>query len=71
MSNPSINGFFVILREDDLCLHRHESERAAHEEAKRLAKIMPGNRFYVLYSQKAYRVPDPVIVEECEFELPF
>lgn len=67
----TVDGFFVILRDDDYRLHRHDDSSAAAREAKRLAEVAPGHRFYVLCSTHAYSVPERVIVEECETAIPF
>lgn len=46
--------YAVIIRDTDYRAHRHYSLEAAREEARRLARQSPGNRFVLLVSREAF-----------------
>ena len=54
--------FFVVLRHDDMRLHRHSDETRALNEAQRLARTVPGKAFFVLGATKSAEVPEPPVL---------
>jgi DNA-directed RNA polymerase len=64
MKKPEISRIWMVLRESaQSTSFRHHSKRAAVNEAHRLARIFPGENFYVLASICAFRTKEPEIVE--------
>jgi hypothetical protein len=53
VSTPKPEGFYVVLRDDDMRLHRHDVVTTATDEAVRLAQKEPGHAFYVVQTIKA------------------
>lgn len=58
-----VEGFAIVLRDDDRRLHRHTSIESATKEAERLAENLPGHRFYVLMAISAQFAPVFVTAE--------
>lgn len=66
-----VDGFCVVIAEDDLRLKRHSSDAAAEREAERLARENPGRRFFVLVTHGGVRAPPAVEWAKTVIDLPF
>lgn len=51
--------------------YKHPSPEAAQQEANRLARVFPGQRFWVLEAQGFMRTADPCTWTPAESGLPF
>ena len=82
---PEANTFWMVWREgSDRMVYKHHSRKSADDEAKRLARQVPGAMFYVLKSATAYQCSvepvaqakmtapcDPYAGRDLDSEVPF
>lgn len=67
-----LETFWMVLADNSPATHvRHANFSKAQSEAKRLASLNPGTRFWVLQSMGAAQRSEPVAWLECDDEIPF
>lgn len=66
------DDFYVVIEKDDKRLFRHQNDTSAEQEAMRLAREMPGKKFFVCRAYKVAKTrTTPDVVLENTDDIPF